>query len=69
MIPCVEKGVTSRFQIAKDLLGNKAKETTGNRIIPLPELDLSIYENNGIEQGTYEQCIKKMKEELEALEI
>lgn len=66
-IPYVDEGITSRYQIAKDLLGENVIEATSNRIIPLPELDLTPFKKYGLYRGNYKDCITRMKEELENL--
>ena len=67
MIPYVDQGITSRYKLAKDLFSATSleiKETTSNRIIPLPELDLSAYENYALPRGSYTQVIRSMQHEL-----
>ena len=67
MIPYVDKGVTSKYNIAKDLLGDKVKEAVSNRSIPLPELDLAVFEKYNLERGKYKLCIEDMRRELTTL--
>jgi dTDP-4-dehydrorhamnose reductase len=67
MIPYADEGLTSKYNIAKDLLGGKAIETVSNRSIPLPELDLSVFDSYHLERGKYELCIEDMRRELTTL--
>jgi dTDP-4-dehydrorhamnose reductase len=67
MIPYVDEGVTSKYNIAKDLLGDRVKEAVSNRFIPRPELDLSVFEKYNLQRGKYEFCIEDMRRELTAL--
>lgn len=44
MVPYADEGITSKYNIAKDLLGGKVKEIVSNRVIPLPDLDLTVFD-------------------------
>ncbi|MEN9389858.1 MAG: hypothetical protein RLY61_942 [Candidatus Parcubacteria bacterium] len=67
MIPYADEGVTSKYNIAKDLLGDKVTEAISNRSIPLPELDLSVFDTYKLKRGKYELCIEDMRRELTTL--
>ena len=66
-LPVVVEGVTSRYQIAKDLfepLGVKVSEIESKRIIPIPELDFNIYQKLKLPHYTYQQAITELKRDL-----
>lgn len=66
-IPVVAKGLTSRYQIAQELLFDyeiTVEEIDQNRIIPLPELDLSMFEKFDLFTYTYDEIIAEMKKKF-----
>lgn len=69
MIPVIEHGETSRYKIAKDLLGTlKVEETKSGRIIPTIKIDESIYKKYGLKRHAYRDSVNLMKKELELLD-
>ncbi len=70
MIPVIEHGKTSRYQIAKDLLekhGVQVVEVDKHRHIPLARADQSIYAKYGFKKHTYTESIEQMRQELQKI--
>ena len=68
-VPCFDKGVTSKYKIAKALLGTEGKlsEQVSGRLVPLPEIDLAELKNFNLPIGEYNASIEMVKAELNSL--
>ncbi len=67
VISYTDSGITSRYKIAKDLFSNRGiaiEETTSNRVSPLPDLDLSIFDKYNLPRGHYKEVIRDVRREL-----
>jgi dTDP-4-dehydrorhamnose reductase len=71
IVPVVAKGVTSRLKIAKyltkDIEGIEVIEIDQNRVIPLPELDLSAYDKYSLRRPDIERCLASVKSDINNL--
>lgn len=67
-IPLVERGVTSRYKIAKKILEKfniEVKEVNQNRVIPIPDFDESICAKLNLSSKSYDESIEQVIKELE----
>lgn len=70
VIPVIEQGVTSKYEIALDLFKGfdvDINETKSGRIIPLVEIDSEVYSKFNLIKHNYKESIKLMRKELESI--
>ena len=69
IIPIVTKGLTSRYQIAKDVTKKKKVKIISvdeNRVVPLPNFYHGILTKLGLPESTYKDCIKQISEDIKS---
>lgn len=70
IIPVIAQGVTTQYQLAKDLFGSfgtQVREIDKKRKLPLPILDVSMYDRFNLPKYTYENVIEGIKKELQSI--